>query len=79
MIQILRFFNNKPSGGGSPPQEGRDMTGKYRIHFTDNYGAATIECKTESEYNETYGNIISDSNCEDVWIEYYDEEEGWQA
>lgn len=55
------------------------MAGKYRIHFTDNYGSATIECKTESEYNEVYGNIIADSDCDDVWVEYYDEEEGWQA
>ena len=52
---------------------------KYRIHFTDNYGSCTIECDTDTEYNEAYSNIQADSNCEDIWTEYFDEEEGWQA
>lgn len=52
---------------------------KYRIHFTDNYGQATIECKSDAEYNEAYKNIRADDTCEDIWTEYYDEEEGWQA
>lgn len=55
------------------------MAAKFRIHFTDKYGQATIECKTESEYDEIYSNVIANNSCEDVWTEYYDEEEGWQT
>ena len=52
---------------------------KYRIHFTDNYGTATIEC-TEEEYHETYENIKADPNCDDIWVEKYNPEEGyWEA
>ena len=52
---------------------------KYRIHFADNYGTATIEC-TEEEYSETYKNIMEDPNCDDIWVEKYNPEEGyWEA
>ena len=52
---------------------------KYRIHFTDNYGQAMIECETDEAYNEAHKNIKADATCENIWTEYYDEEEGWQA
>lgn len=52
---------------------------KYRIHFTDNYGQGMIECKSDAEYNEAYKNINADITCDDIWTEYFDEEEGWQA
>lgn len=51
----------------------------YRIHFTDNYGTATIECDTVEEYNDSMNNLRQDPFAEDIWCEYYDEEEGWQA
>lgn len=52
---------------------------RYKIHFTDNYGGATITCDTDEEFNEALANIKADPMCEDIWTEYYDPEEGWQA
>lgn len=49
---------------------------KYKIHFTDNYGTATIEC-SEENYNECYQNIRADPMCDDIWVEKYNEEEGY--
>ena len=49
---------------------------KYKIHFTDDYGTATSECN-EEEYNETYQNIKNDPMCDDIWVEKYNEEEGY--
>lgn len=51
----------------------------YRIHFIDNYGQATLEMDTQQEFNIAYTNILNDPNCEDIWCEYNDPEEGWQA
>lgn len=51
----------------------------YRIHFTDNYGTATLECDTLAEYREALQNIENDPECEDIWTERWDSEEGWQA
>lgn len=48
---------------------------KMKIHFTDNYGPATLETDDE----QAYINILNDPECEDVWCEYWDEEEGWTA
>ena len=53
---------------------------KYRIHFTDNYGQATIECNTDEEYNDAYNNIKADAECDGIWVEQYNAEEGyWEA
>ena len=54
-------------------------TARFRIHFTDNYGTGTIECETREEYNEAMKNVQADAYAEDIWTEYWDEEEGWQA
>ena len=52
---------------------------RYRIHFTDNYGQGTIEAETDSQYNEIMSNLQADPCTDDIWTEYYDEDEGWQA
>ena len=52
---------------------------KYRIHFTDEYGTGTIEC-TEEEYSTCYHNIKEDPWCDNIWVERYNEEDGyWEA
>lgn len=52
---------------------------KYKIHFTDYYGAAMITCDTDAEYDEAIRNIKDDPECNDIWVETYDPDEGWQA
>ena len=52
---------------------------KFKIHFTDAYGTATITCETYNEYLETLSNLRNDPIAEDIWCEEYDDEEGWQA
>jgi len=52
---------------------------KTRIHFEDNYGTGAIECLTSSEHQEALKNLRNDPTVENIWVEYYDEEEGWQA
>ena len=51
---------------------------EYKIHFTDNYGTATIECAREN-YSEVMKNLRDDTYAEDIWVESWDPEEGWQA
>ena len=51
----------------------------YRIHFTDEIGSATIEAETAEQFEEIKENIEKDPLCTDIWFEYWDEEEGWQA
>lgn len=55
------------------------MQAQFRIHFTDNYGSATISCNDWDEYRAALENLQGDPDCEDIWTEYFDEEEGWQA
>lgn len=50
----------------------------YKIHFADMYGTATIECSREN-YSEVMKNLNEDPHVEDVWVESWDPEEGWQA
>lgn len=50
----------------------------YKIHFADMYGTATIECAREN-YSEVMKNLNEDPNVEDIWVESWDPEEGWQA
>lgn len=52
---------------------------KFKIHFHDNYGPGTFECETREQYEEVMKNVQADAYAEDVWTEYWDEEEGWQA
>ena len=49
---------------------------QYKIHFTDNYGQATIET---DNYDEFMTNLKNDPNVDGIWVEYFDPEEGWQA
>lgn len=51
----------------------------YRIHFTDSYGQGAIECESTDNYNEVMSNLMDDPFTDDIWMEYYDPEEGWQA
>ena len=50
----------------------------YKIHFTDNYGQATIICDTYAEFTSALDNIRHDPYCEDIWCEEMSDE-GWQA
>lgn len=52
---------------------------KYRVHFTDNYGQCTLECENDQQYDKTMDSLKADPACEDIWTEYWDQEEGWQA
>ena len=49
---------------------------KYKIHFTDNYGPATIEVDRD-DYDEVYQNIKDDPECDGIWVEQYNEDEGY--
>lgn len=50
---------------------------RYKIHFTDNYGQATIETE---DYDEVMQNLKDDPEVDDIWVEQYNEEEGyWEA
>lgn len=52
---------------------------RYKIHFTDNYGQGTIEVDGD-DYDEAYQNIKDDPECDNIWVEQYNEEEGyWEA
>lgn len=55
------------------------MTTLFKIHFEDNYGTATIECDSVEKCNEIMKNLHLDPYAENIWCEYYDDEEGWQA
>ena len=49
---------------------------QYMIHFTDNYGEATIET---DNYNEVMENLTADPEVYDIWVETFDPEQGWQV
>ena len=54
------------------------MITKYEIHFTDNYGQGAIDCYPD----ELPGCLKALRECpevEDIWVESFDTEEGWQA
>ena len=52
---------------------------QYRIHFTDNYGPATIEADNNDQYVAVMAALINDPTADDIWTESYDPDEGWQA
>lgn len=52
----------------------------YRIHFTDDYGPAAFEVNTSEEKDEALDNLRQDPNAENIWVESYNEVEGyWEA
>lgn len=52
----------------------------YRIHFTDDYGPASFEVETFEEKNDALKGLRNDPNAEDIWVESYNEAEGyWEA
>lgn len=52
---------------------------RFRIHFTDNYGQGSFEVDAE-DYAEAMKNLRDDPECDDIWVESYNEAEGyWEA
>lgn len=51
---------------------------EYKIHFTDKYGDCTIDCTFE-DYDNRMNWLKQDSEVDNIWVEHYDEETGWQA
>ena len=51
---------------------------RYRIHFNDECGNAAIEVYAD-EYDEVMANLKADPEVDGIWVETYDDEEGWQA
>ena len=45
------------------------MTTIWRVHGTDTLGTFSFDCYSYEEFMESW----------DLWLEEYDEEEGWQA
>ena len=54
------------------------MITAYKIHFSDNYGSGTIECEPQ-DFDHVMANVKADAYAENVWVESFDDEEGWQA
>lgn len=54
------------------------MITKFKAHGTDEIGNFTIEGDIK-EYRECLINLEADPHVEDLWFEYYDDEEGWIA
>ena len=50
-----------------------------KIHWTDKYGQAAIETDDHFRFKVIYEHIKEDPEAEDVYVEYLDDEEGWQA
>ena len=55
------------------------MTEIYRIHGRDNLGQFSIDCYSYEEFQSCYNSMQNESEIDDLWVEEYDEEEGWQA
>lgn len=54
------------------------MENTIRIHFTDAYGQGCIECNP-TNYADFLDALRVDPTADDIWMETYDEDEGWQA
>ena len=52
---------------------------QFKIHFTDEIGSGTIICNSCEQYSEAMSNLKSNPLVDDIWSEFWDEEEGWQA
>lgn len=55
------------------------MTEIYRIHATDNIGSFAIDCYSYEEYEMCINSFRADPEIDNIWVEEYDSEEGWQA
>ena len=55
------------------------MTEIYRIHATDNSGSFALDCHDYDEYKMVLNTFKADPEVDDIWVEEYDSEEGWQA
>ena len=55
------------------------MTNIYRIHGNDYCGNFSIDCSSYEEYQECWSNLRNDPEVDGLWLEEYDDEEGWQA
>jgi len=60
------------------------MTTIIRVHFrftSENWDTFYdyIDCGTWVEKDTTQKELIADPYCDDIWVESYDDEEGWQG
>ena len=55
------------------------MTSIYRIHANDSIGGFAIDCYSYEEYQECWQNLKNDPEVDNLWLEEYSDEEGWQA
>lgn len=55
------------------------MITKWQIHFRDDYGPGAIETDNREDMETIVSNLRSDPTAEDIWVEEYDPEEGWQS
>lgn len=46
---------------------------KFKIHYTDNYGQATIDCYDIDDFQRMQEVLKDDPECE-----HYDQEHGWE-
>ena len=52
---------------------------EYKINFVDNYGGGAITCAA-SQYSEVMEMLRNNPDVEDIWVEYWNDEEGfWEA
>ena len=49
----------------------------YRIHWMDLFGEAMLEANDYEEYREIYDMIKENPDCDDIWVEHYDEDYGY--
>lgn len=52
---------------------------RYKIHFTDSIGTCTLLAEGEQEYSEIMTILQNNPDTDNIWTEFWDEEEGWQA
>lgn len=55
------------------------MTTMYRIHANDSIGSFAVDCFSYEEFQDCMSRYREDPEIDGIWVEEYDEEEGWQA
>ena len=55
------------------------MTTIWRVHGTDTLGTFSFDCYSYDEFKESWDAYHHLPDVWDLWLEEYDEEEGWQA
>ena len=55
------------------------MTTIYRIHANDSLGSFAVDCSSYEEFCDCMKSYREDPEIDGIWVEEYDEEEGWQA